>query len=130
MFEWVNKNGMLMSQASYCMPGHTCYWVGWEHGWCIISAILFPHPLWKNIKRSHLCLSQDPEQLRWKSLTFFPPSWAARTVLEELTNHEASRPQTRPTHNVTHATNAMCNGQFSGISIKSSPSDIEVFFGK
>jgi len=47
MFEWVNKNGMLMSQALYCALGHTCHGVGWEHGCYIISAILFPQKFGK-----------------------------------------------------------------------------------
>jgi len=121
--EWnVDESSIVLCTWSYLSWGRLGAWLLYHQCHFVSTKI------WKNIKCSHLSLSQVTEQLRWKSLTFFPPSWAARTVLGELTDHEASRTQTRPTHNVAHATNAVCDGQFSGIPIKSSPSDIEVFF--
>jgi hypothetical protein len=66
-------------------------WVGWEHGWCIISAILFPHPSFveKYLVQSSQSLSWVTELLRWKSLSFLPRSWAAKT----LSTREIDKPR-------------------------------------
>jgi hypothetical protein len=124
--EYVDEPSIILYTWSYLLWGRLGAWLVYHQCHFVSTFFLCGKILSAVISACHKSLSNSGGSV----VTFFPPSWAARTVLGELTNYEASRLQTRPTHNVAHATNAMCNGLFSGISIKSSLSDTEVFFRK